>query len=87
MKIKRITKINYTSKRYDITTKISHAFFANSILVHNSLGIVFCWKNKWRIATRGSFESEQAIKGQEILDKHDLTKLDPNCTYLFEIIY
>ena len=35
-KIKRITKITHTSKRYDIQVANTHNFFANNILVHNS---------------------------------------------------
>lgn len=36
MKIKSIKKIKNNSKRYDITTKQTHNYFANNILVHNS---------------------------------------------------
>lgn len=32
-----------------------------------SLGIVFFYENEWHIATRGSFISEQALKGAELL--------------------
>ena len=40
----------------------------------------------WIVASRGSFISEQSIEGKKMLGlKH--TKLDTNCTYLFEIIY
>ncbi len=52
-----------------------------------SLGILFYYENKWIMATRGSFTSEQAIKGTEMLKKYPLDKLDINNTYLFEIIY
>jgi RNA ligase len=52
-----------------------------------SLGIVFCYEGEWRVATRGSFTSEQAIKGAEILGKYDTDLLSPGYTYLFEIIY
>lgn len=34
-----------------------------------SLGIIFHYDGEWLIATRGSFTSEQAIKGKEMLDK------------------
>lgn len=44
-------------------------------------------KGEWHIATRGSFTSEQAIKGKEILDKLNKTALIPGYTYLAEIIY
>jgi RNA ligase len=44
-------------------------------------------KGEWYIATRGSFTSEQAIKGKELLDKLNKTALIPGHTYLVEIIY
>lgn len=52
-----------------------------------SLGIVYFYDNKWNMATRGSFNSDQAIKGLEILNRYDLSLLDVNYTYLFEILY
>ena len=42
------------------------------------------------MASRGSFNSEQSIKANEMLKEkyqHTYTKLDKNITYLFEIIY
>jgi len=52
-----------------------------------SLGIVFMYGGEWILATRGSFTSDQAIKGRELLNKYDLNLLSPGYTYLFEIIY
>lgn len=55
-----------------------------------SLGILYWIEDKPFIATRGSFDSEQAIHGTEILHKkysHIFSKLDRTKTYLFEIIY
>lgn len=52
-----------------------------------SLGIVFYYKNKWLVATRGSFTSEQSIKASELLKKYNLEALNKNNTYLFEIIF
>lgn len=52
-----------------------------------SLGIIFHYEGEWHIATRGSFTSEQAIKGKELLDKLNKTALIPGYTYLVEIIY
>lgn len=53
-----------------------------------SLGILFCYNDEWILASRGSFTSEQAIIGKEILDKVcDYSLLDKNNTYCFEIIY
>jgi len=52
-----------------------------------SLGIAYFYDNKWNMATRGSFNSDQAIKGLEMLNRYDLSLLDVNYTYLFEILY
>ena len=55
--------------------------------VDGSLGILFYYNNQWVMATRGSFTSDQAIKGFEMLQKYDYQKLHKKYTYLFEIIY
>jgi len=52
-----------------------------------SLGILFYYEGEWVIATRGSFTSDQAVKGFEMLQKYDYQKLHKDYTYLFEIIY
>lgn len=53
-----------------------------------SLGILFYYSGEWILCTRGSFTSEQAIKGMEIFkQKYDLKELGIMYTYLFEIIY
>jgi RNA ligase len=52
-----------------------------------SLGIIFHYEDEWLIATRGSFTSDQAIKGKEMLDKLNKSALIPGYTYLAEIIY
>ena len=56
--------------------------------VDGSLGILYYYDGKWRINTRGSFESEQARYANEVLlPKYDISNLDKSKTYLFEIIY
>jgi RNA ligase len=55
--------------------------------VDGSLGIVFNYKGEWIIATRGSFTSDQAVKGKEMLGRLKMDKVPQNLTYLFEIIY
>jgi len=55
--------------------------------VDGSLGVVFNYKGEWMISTRGSFTSDQAIKGKEMLDGLKMDKVPHNLTYLFEIIY
>lgn len=53
-----------------------------------SLGILFFYVNQWIFASRGSFTSDQAIRGKELLDKNcNYEFLDKNNTYCFEIIY
>jgi T4 RnlA family RNA ligase len=53
-----------------------------------SLGIAFYYKDELVFASRGSFTSEQAIKGRELLDKYNHEYgMYPGYTYLFEIIY
>ena len=53
-----------------------------------SLGIHFNYKGEWIFASKGSFISEQAIKGKEIFDrKYGHIQLYHTITYIFEILY
>jgi RNA ligase len=55
-----------------------------------SLGILYWLNNEPFIATRGSFISQQALRGGKILRRkyaHTFHQLDKGVTYLFEIIY
>ena len=52
-----------------------------------SLGILFHYEGEWVLATRGSFTSDQSVKGFEMLQKYDYQKLHKDYTYLFEIIF
>ena len=52
-----------------------------------SLGILFNYEGEWVMSTRGSFTSDQAVKGFEMLQKYEYQKLHKDYTYLFEIIY
>lgn len=52
-----------------------------------SLGILFYYDGEWRVSTRGSFTSDQAIKGKGILNKYKVDLLDKRFSYLVEIIY
>jgi RNA ligase len=53
-----------------------------------SLGIFFYYEGNPVFATRGSFTSDQAIKGREILNKYNWQYgTYEGYTYLFEIIY
>lgn len=50
-----------------------------------SLGITYPVNGEYKLATRGSFDSDQAIVGNTLLDRTDFFK--EGMTYLFEIIY
>ena len=52
-----------------------------------SLGILFNYNGEWILATKGSFTSDQAVRGMEMLKKYDYERLISGFTYLFEIIY
>lgn len=53
-----------------------------------SLGIIYHYNDKWDIATRGSFTSDQANYAREhLLPKYDFSKLLTRVTLLTEIIY
>lgn len=53
-----------------------------------SLGILFYYAGEWVFCSRGSFTSEQAVKGREILNIDcDYDLLNKANTYCFEIIY
>jgi len=56
-----------------------------------SLGIMFFFEDKWYVATRGSFTSDQAIWAMSFIEQPDIwqwtERLDKTKTHLFEIIY
>lgn len=53
-----------------------------------SLGIVYYYDGEWRVNTRGSFTSDQAIKGKEMIDSnYNMPDHLQGCTLLVEIIY
>ncbi len=52
-----------------------------------SLVIVFHHAGRWRTATKGAFDSDQAVWAQARIDAVDLSALVLGTTYLFEAIY
>lgn len=52
-----------------------------------SMGIIYWYEGKWRVATRGSFHSDQADKARELLQNYETEKMDKFYTYIVEIIY
>lgn len=88
---------NLTTLAYDV---IAHQGYDNLLRdistqrfrvmdkLDGSLGIMFWTGKTWLIKTAGSFVSEQALWANNwAADNIDVTKLDKNCTYMFEIIY
>lgn len=59
MKIVNIKKITNKSKRYDIQTKTQN-FFANKILVHNSIITIWYDVYQWHISTNGTINAFEA---------------------------
>lgn len=72
---------------YEELTEIPQEPFEVYKKMDGSLGILYWLDNKPCIATRGSFTSEQATWATEFIQSKDISKLDRNLTYLFEIIY
>ncbi|WP_070999648.1 RNA ligase [Methylobacterium sp. C1] len=52
-----------------------------------SLIVAFRHPGRWRAATKGAFDSSQALWAQARLDAMDTSRLTPGTTYLFEAIY
>ena len=53
-----------------------------------SLGLFFHYQGEWYMATKGSFISEQSVRGMKIARKYNLDKICVHgYTYIFEIIY
>jgi RNA ligase len=77
---------NYEEHKPEEIPNLSFEVFEK---MDGSLGIAFRYNNEWIIATRGSFESEQAIRAKKIWNKHFQNKdLSPLAgTLLFEILY
>ncbi len=56
--------------------------------IDGSLGILYRDQGQYKISTRGTFDSEQAIWATKFLQEHyDLAGLETELTLLFEIIY
>lgn len=73
-----------TEKRNEI---LNERYFDVFEKADGSLGIIYFYDGEWRVNTRGSFTSDQAIKGKELLKKYDLFNIPENSTLLCEIIY
>lgn len=79
---------NYEEVKSEVLDRVQkRTSFQIQEKVDGSLGILYWIKDKPFIATRGSFDSDQAKVATEILHSYDLSNLSNSLTYLFEIIY
>jgi RNA ligase len=79
---------NYEESKSDVLKRLNkNLSFTVQEKLDGSLGILYWIKDKPFIATRGSFESKQAIEATKILQSYNKIYLDKSLTYLFEIIY
>lgn len=70
----------------EISYSLPNTSFTVSEKIDGSFGIVF-WHNGWQVATKGSFNSDQSKWAAKYLQNKDLSCLDKDTTYLFEIVY
>ncbi len=92
--IDQLTQLrNYVHNLYGLKfSSIEKSTFRSFEKMDGSLGVLYWdhWTGAEKvpmIATRGSFESDQAKKGCELIQKYNCTSLNRNYTYLFEIVY
>ncbi len=71
----------------EVPDKIPAGLFEVYEKMDGSLGIFFFYKNQPVFASRGSFTSEQAVRGWEMLQKLPWSSISRDYTYLFEVIY
>lgn len=77
---------NYEEVVKEIPIKNDYVYIQEKM--DGSLGILFNYQGQWIMATRGSFISEQAIRGLEIIkSKYNLDPWLKEYAYLVEIIY
>jgi RNA ligase len=78
---------NYEEVKDEVADRIGMGFRTFEKL-DGSLGILYWAEGRPAIATRGSFASDQAIRGTSILrSMYGDADLDTDLTYLFEIVY
>ena len=93
-------KMNGGCKKFDLQIEDNSNYFADGILVHNSLIKLWHDDDKWHISTSGTIQAKDApiqfemknITNYEELflyaskDKIDWDRLDKHYTYLFELV-
>jgi RNA ligase len=77
---------NYEEVYNQVPTKGDYVYVQEKM--DGSMGILFYYEGEWIMATRGSFTSDQAVKGMEIAKRlFNLDAFEKSITYLCEIIY
>jgi RNA ligase len=71
----------------EVSSEIPDLPFEAFEKMDGSLGIFFWYKGNPIFASRGSFTSEQALKGKSMIIEKEYEILSDGVTYLFEIIY
>lgn len=74
---------NYNNHAFEIN--FDNSFYVTE-KIDGCLGIAFFWNNEWFMKTGGDFDNFQSIWGTKKLNTHDVSKLDTEYTYLFEIV-
>ena len=77
---------NYEEVKGQIPLKGDYVYVQEKI--DGSLGILFWYNDDWHLATKGSFSSDQAKRGLEIIKrKYKLDSFFREYTYILEIVY
>lgn len=81
----------FNYREHPETTNLPNMPFVCPVKYDGHLGIIFFYAGKWRLTTRGYFNSPSSILGQAMLDEHAKNPFwaqnaDANSTILVEII-
>ena len=66
---------------------IPDLLFEVTVKMDGCLGIAFHWGGAWHVATKGRLDSSQALWAERKLRSLDTSALDPEVTWLFEVIF
>ena len=71
----------------ELGAPVPHLAMEASVKMDGSLGIAFHWGGEWHVATKGRLDSPQAQWAERTLRTLHTGALDPEVTWLFEIIF
>lgn len=71
----------------EMTTSLPNEPFKVYTKYDGSMGICYFYNGEWHVATRGSFDSDQAVWATNYLHAHPNPMMDIKITYIVEIIY